>query len=300
MGFRCGRVAVVGKPNVGKSTLVNYLVGEKVAITADKPQTTRTTILGIANRPSAQVIFLDTPGIHKPRTKLGKVMVDRAVQTLAECDAILFVVDCSRPPEEDDERIARMIRTEPAKPVVVALNKMDRLRLEHVEMNYHAYEQLTAPSQLMYTNGLTGENGDKLMEMLIGVLPARGREFADESMFTTQHIRDMAAEIIREKAIQNLREEVPHGVAVQVESWQDPTPTDASPITRIEAAIVVEKTSHKPILIGRKGSLIKAIGSLARVEIEKLIGTKVFLDLRVKVEEHWRDDPRQLRNLGLT
>lgn len=299
MGFRAGTVAVIGRPNVGKSTLMNFIVGDKVAITSSKPQTTRKTVIGVANKPGAQLVFIDTPGIHQPRTKLAKKMADEAIQTIDECDAVLFVVDVSHPPLEEDKRIATILRQRGMNRVVVALNKMDHLRPENVISHYEGYESLVEPAEMMYTNALTGENIDKLLSMLIHKLPEGEPLYPDPDFYTDQSMRDMAAELIRERALAHTREEVPHGIAVSIERWEDADPTAAKPITRIEATIYVERKSQKPILIGREGRMLKQIGQEARQEIEKLVGQQVYLGLHVKVREGWRDMPHFWREIGL-
>lgn len=297
--MKCGVVAVVGKPNVGKTSLMNHIVGEKVGIVSPRPQTTRTAIVGIANRPGAQIIFRDTPGIHQPKTKLGAVMVERAIATLHGADVVLFVVDVSRMPNEEDKRIAQLIGLHSSAPRVVALNKMDRLRPEHVRDHYEAYRALTEPSEMLYTNGLLGENVPKLVDLVIARLPEAPPLYDDPELYTTQTQREMAAELIREQVLIATREEVPHGIAVVIEGWEDADPADEKPITRISAAIVVERKSQKPILIGRGGRMLKRIGSEARKEIERMLGNQVFLELFVKVRENWRDRPALLREYGM-
>jgi GTP-binding protein Era len=297
--MRAGVVAVVGKPNVGKTTLMNYIVGQKVGIVSPKPQTTRKAILGIANLPGAQIVFKDTPGIHEPKTKLGAIMVERAKEVLSTADVVLFVVDVSRPPNDEDRRIAQMLGQHSNAPRVVALNKMDRLRPELVPDHYAGYEDLTAPSDMIYTNALTGENVDKLVKMIVAKLPESEPLFDDPDLYTTQTLRDMAAELIREQILLATREEVPYGVAVVIENWEDADPASPKPITRISAVIVVERKSHKPILIGKDGQMLKRIGTAARKEIEDLVGTQVFLELFVKVREKWVDRPALLKEYGL-
>lgn len=299
MGFRCGTVAVLGRPNVGKSTLVNQLVGQKVAIVSNKAQTTRKRLLGVTNLPEAQLVFIDTPGIHEPHSKLGKVLVDVAVQSLPEADAALFVVDVSKPPTDEDKHIAEMLKTFGLERVVVALNKMDRLRPEYVESNFAEFGALTSPAVMMYTNALTSENIDKLKQLLIALVPEGAPLYDDPDFYTDQTVRDMAAELIREQVLHNTREEVPHGVAVVIESWEEPDYGAPKPILRIQAAIVVERESQKPILIGKGGSMLKKVGTAARLAIEELTGLHTFLELFVKVREHWRDSPVRLRELGL-
>ncbi|GIV03264.1 MAG: GTPase Era [Fimbriimonadales bacterium] len=297
--MRAGVTAVVGKPNVGKTTLMNFIVGQKVGIVSPKPQTTRKAILGIANLPGAQIVFKDTPGIHEPKTKLGAIMVERAKEVLSTADVILFVVDVSRPPNEEDRQIARLLNVHSSAPRVVALNKMDRLRPERVPEHYAAYEELTAPSEMMYTTALTGENVDKLIDRIVSRLPESEPLFDDPDLYTTQTVRDMAAELIREQVLLATRDEVPYGVAVVIESWEDADPASPKPITKIGAVIVVERKSHKPILIGKEGRMLKKIGTAARREIEDLVGTQVFLELFVKVREKWVDRPALLKEYGL-
>lgn len=299
MAFRCGTVAVIGKPNVGKSTLMNFLVGEKVSITSSRPQTTRLPLLGVANVPGAQVLFLDTAGIHQAHTKLGKVIVDTAIQTLLDADAILWVVDVSKSPDTEDKWIAQILKEHKLKNVVVALNKMDRLRPEYVQAHYDAYCALGGDAEVMYTNAMVGENLQLLLEKLIRTLPEGDPKFEDPDYFTNQTVRDMAGELIREKALQNTREEVPHGIAVRIDNWEDPDVADSNPLTKIEATLFCERESQKPILIGNHGAMLQKIGTAARHEIEKLIGTRVFLGLHVKVDDKWRDRPGRWREIGI-
>lgn len=299
MAFRSGTVAVVGRPNVGKSTLMNQIVGEKVAITSTKPQTTRKSTLGVANRPGAQLVFIDTPGIHEPKTKLAKTMVDEAIQIVDEADCVLLVVDVSQPPTPEDERIVEIVNARKHSRIIVALNKMDHLRPEKVVAHFEAFESLTSGSEMMYTNALTGENIDKLVDMLIAKLPEGEAMFADPEFYTNQTIRVMAAELIREKALHHTREEVPHGIAVSIDFWEDADPGAARPLTRIEATIFVERRSQRPILIGHGGRMLKEIGQEARKDIEKLLGNQVYLGLYVKVKENWRDRPQDWKDVGL-
>jgi GTP-binding protein Era len=298
MAFRAGVVAVIGKPNVGKTTIVNAIVGERVGIISDKPQTTRKKILGIANLPNAQIVFVDTPGIHQPHSKLGKVMVDTAIQSLEGADAALFVVDVSRLPDDDDKSIARILSSFGWEKTAVALNKMDRLRPEFVEENYAEYDALTGNATMMYTTALVGENIDKLTATLVDLLPAGPPLYDDPDYYTDQTVREIAGELVREQILRNTREEVPHGIAVVVESWDEPAYGEEG-IVRIGASIVVERASQKPILIGKKGAMLKKIGTAARANIENILGRKVFLELFVKVREGWRDSAAGLRDMGL-
>lgn len=293
MNFRCGIVAVVGKPNVGKSTLMNAIVGQKVAITSNRSQTTRKAILGVANLPHAQIVFRDTPGIHDPKSKLGKAMVDTAFQSIPEADTALWVVDVSKPHTDEDKRVVHALREFGMERVVVALNKMDRLRPEYVESRFAEYGELSAPAQMIYTKAITGENIKELLELLVPLLPEGPPMYDDPDFFTDQTMREISAELIREKVLSHTREEIPHSVAVVIEEWED------GEITHIGASIIVERESQKPILIGKKGSMLKEVGTLARKEIEEMLCGKVFLELFVKVREHWRDNPARLREFDL-
>ncbi len=299
MSFRCGVVAVIGKPNVGKSTLLNQLVGEKVAITSQRSQTTRLPILGILNIQGAQILFQDTAGIHQAHTKLGKVIVDAAIQSLLDADVVLWVVDVSKAPDEEDKKISKIISENKIPNVILALNKMDRLRPEYVEAHYNAYQQLAKNAEVMYTNAMVGENLDRVLKLIIPKLPKSEPVYDDPDFYTNQTMRDIVGELIREKALQNTREEVPHGIAVRIDSWVDPDVVDTNPITKIEATIFCERDSQKPILIGAKGTMLQKIGTAARQEIEKLIGNKVFLSLHVKVDDRWRDRPGRWREIGI-
>ncbi|HWP31533.1 MAG TPA: GTPase Era [Fimbriimonadales bacterium] len=304
MKFRCGVVVVVGRPNVGKSTLINAIVEKKVSIVSPRPQTTRKLVLAVANVHGAQIIFRDTPGIHKPRSKLEKALVDKALQTLHEADVILFVVDVSKLPNEEDKRIASLLREIKDVPIVVALNKMDRLRPEYVYSHYTAYEELMKtkgkkPPEMMYTNALTGENVDKLVKLLVDHLPERKPLYPSTDFYTDQTLREMAEEIIREKVLSNIREEIPYSVAVKIENWEEDFTSAGEPLTRIEAVIFVGREAHKPILIGDKGQMIKKIGTAARLELEKLLRTRVYLGLHVKVKEKWIEKPHSWKELGI-
>ncbi len=300
MAFRAGIVAVAGKPNVGKSTLVNKIVGEKVSVVSGKPQTTRKPAEGIANFPHAQIILRDTAGIHAPKTKLGRAMVDLAMQAIHSADLILWVVDVSHPADSEDKRLAKTVfdavNDDPNR-VVVALNKMDHLRPENVELHYGEYAALAKGAKMMYTNALTGENVNKLCEILIQSLPEGEPFFDDPSVYTSEPVRGIVSELIREQVLKHTRDEIPHAVAVRIEEWREPDAEHS--LTLIRATLVVERESQRPILIGHNGEMIKQIGSAARREIEALIGAQVFLDLHVKVARDWRNSPIRLRELGL-
>jgi len=293
-GHRSGFVAVIGRPNVGKSTLMNRFVGEKVAIVSPKPQTTRTRITGILTRPDVQVIFVDTPGIHRPLHKLGEIMVSTARHAIPDADVVLFVVDVSVLPGNEDRMIASILESNTDSPVILVLNKMDRLEPEQVERNTEAYWDL-APRHAawMMTIATEGVNLDKLLERVVALLPKGPRYYPGEYI-TDQTEREIAAELVREQILRRSYHEVPHSVAVAIEAFEE---RDKG-ITYIAADIFVERESQKGIIIGRKGHTIRQIGSAARQAIERMVGGKVYLDLRVKVRKRWREDERELRRLG--
>ncbi|HUP05479.1 MAG TPA: GTPase Era [Bryobacteraceae bacterium] len=282
-GFRSGFVSIVGRPNAGKSTLLNALVGQKVAIVANQPQTTRTSIQGVATGPDSQIVFLDTPGIHKADTALNKRLMDAVRASLEERDALLFVADASRALEDADRRAVDLAR-KPEAPVILALNKIDLLRdkallLPLIEQ-YKAVHEFAAYIPVCATRkrGL-----EELRAAIVERLP-EGPAYFPEDYVTDQPERFLAAELVREKVLLATRQEVPHSVAVAVDKWEE-TPR----ITRIYATIRVEREGQKPIVIGAGGAMLKKIGTLAREEMEKLFGVKVYLDLHVRVQPGWRE-----------
>lgn len=298
-GYRSGFVAVLGKPNVGKSTLINAFVGQKIAIISPKPQTTRRRLRGILTLPQAQIIFIDTPGIHFPQHKLGEYMVETATRALQGIDLALFMVDISQPPTREDEEIARLVASwdprgkERPAPVILVLNKMDLLPLERTIPHTEAYLSLVEHEGWVMISATRGDNRDELLELIIAHLPF-GPQYYPPDQVTDQDLRFMAAELIREQALEHLRQEVPHSVAVVVEEFQE----RREDLTYISATIYVEKASQKGIVLGQKGKMLKRIGSAARKEIEALLGKRVYLELWVKVSERWRRDEGALRRLG--
>jgi GTP-binding protein Era len=291
---RSGFVAVIGRPNVGKSTLINQFVGEKVAIVSSKPQTTRSRILGIVTQEEFQVVFVDTPGIHRPLHRLGQIMVDTATNVIPDADIVLFIVDVSVPPQEEDQMIAKILEQRASAPIILVLNKMDLLSPEQVTPHTEAYWNL-APfhGDWMMTIATEGVNLGELLKRIVTLLPEGPRYYPGEYI-TDQTERQIVAELIREQILRHTYHEVPHSVAVVVEEFRE----RQQEVTYIAASVFVEKESQKGIIIGRRGHMIRKIGSEGRQAIERLIGGKVYLDLWVKVRKGWREDDRQLRRLG--
>jgi GTP-binding protein Era len=288
--FHSGFVAVVGRPNVGKSTLVNKLVGQKVAITSDRPQTTRHQIRGVVTKPNAQMVFVDTPGIHKPLHLLGEQLVKSAIEALDSVELRVFMVDCQVPAGKGDQFIADLLKKS-QKPTVLVLNKADRVQAipERIFAGYKALGDFVAVVPL---SARTGRNMKGLLEEIIALLP-EGPRYYDEDVPTDQTLRQIAGELIREQLMRQLGEELPHSIAVSVESFDE----SKSPV-HIGATIYVERKSQKGIVIGDGGARLKAVGTAAREQIESQLGGKVYLELWVKVLENWRKDRADLKRLG--
>jgi GTP-binding protein Era len=292
-GFKSGFVAVVGKPNVGKSTLVNGYVGQKVAIVSPKPQTTRRRLLGILTVPEAQIVFVDTPGIHEPRHKLGEYMVQTALRAIPDADVVLFMVDVSGPPREEDRKLGRLIAERATCPCILVMNKVDLLSPAEEEEHSEAYLDLTACQESILLSATEGRNRDRLLGLIIQFLPP-GPQYYPPDQITDQPLRFLAGELIREQVLHHLQQEVPHWIAVVVEEFQERRPD----LTYIEATVYVAKDSQKGIVIGKGGKMLKGIGQAARKEIEGLLGTKVYLELWVKIRKRWLQDEAALRSLG--
>ncbi|NUL82460.1 MAG: GTPase Era [Armatimonadetes bacterium] len=290
--FRAGYVAVVGRPNVGKSSLVNLFVGRKVSIVSPRPQTTRRRILGVMNSEKSQAVFLDTPGIHRPKHRLGQYMLESAVSALTDADCVLAVVDASCLPGQEDRHIAELLENEAKCDVILVMNKMDRLKPEHVVRNTEAYVALFKPAEWMMTNALRGHNKEKLWKLIEPRLPLCPPLFPPDQI-TDQPEQTHAAELIREKALIHTYQEVPHSVAVMIEQWKE----EREDLLHISATFIVERDAHKGILIGHGGQMIKQIGQEARLEMEEWLGKKVFLELWVKVKPKWRNHPALLNEL---
>lgn len=301
---RCGHVAIVGRPNVGKSTLLNRLLGESLAIVSPKPQTTRTRILGILTRGDAQLILLDTPGIHKSTTLLGKQMNRAAQYCLEEADVILLMVDAMAGWVDEDELAVDLVRRaclpegergrQAKKPALLAINKVDAARKEMLLPIIHQAARLELFKEIVPISATTGDQVPILLDETIKHLPEGPKLFPDDQL-TDQPERFLVAELIREQALAALREEVPYGVAVVIEEMTD---REDKPATYIRATIYVEKESQKPILIGARGNMLKAIGQRARQAIQPLLRRAVYLELWVKVAPNWRQDPQALRRFG--
>jgi GTP-binding protein Era len=344
---RSGFVAVVGRPNVGKSTLINRLVGQKVAIVSPKPQTTRNRLLGILTRDDAQVVFVDTPGIHTPLHRLGEAMVDVATAALPDADAVLWLVDVSVPPTDEDRQVAEVLdkvtracpdgstgsprrlvegwhgdkvtspdvpglnsgRSEADWPVILGLNKADLVKPERLQAHVAAYAALAPRAWWILISATRGDNLDDLLAKIVATLPL-GPRYYPEDQFTDQQERFMAAELVREQVLRHLRDEVPHAVAVMVDEFKEreaPANVPGAPeapgtssggMTYISAVIYVERETHKGILLGKGGQMLKQIGQGARQAIEELLGTRVYLELWAKVRPNWRTDDAELRRLG--
>jgi GTP-binding protein Era len=289
---RAGFVTVVGRPNVGKSTLVNRLVGQKVAIVSDKPQTTRNRILAVVNRAEGQVVLFDTPGIHKPTHALNRRMVDTALRSIGQGDVILWLVDVTERFGPGD-RFVRDLLKKAGRPVVLGLNKIDLVAKPKVLPVIAAWKDVLDFAEIVPLSALTGDNVERLAGLLVSHLP-EGPALYPDDFLTDQPERFFVSEMIRESILRHTREEIPYATGVVVQSFKE-----EDKLVRIEAAIYVEREGQKGILIGKGGSMLKTVGSEARAQIEAFLGTKVFLGLFVKVRESWREDDRVLSEMGL-
>jgi len=292
---RSGFIAIIGRPNVGKSTLVNALLGQKIAAVSPKPQTTRKRQLGILTTDSYQLVFVDTPGLHTARHKLGQFLNQEAEEALEGVDVILWLVDSSVKLTEEDRQIAFLLNKLPRRtPLVLAANKMDLVPAEALTRNLEAYQALVKKdAKVISISAAQNQNLDELIELLVSLSPFRPPEF-DEEQVTDSYERDIAADLIREACLNKLREEVPHGVGVRVDEFAERD----NGMLYIAATVFVERNSQKGILIGEGGQMMKSIGSAARKEIEGMGGRPVYLDLRVKVLKDWRNDESAMQRFG--
>jgi GTPase len=289
--LKSGFISIIGRPNVGKSTLLNAILGEKVAITTDKPQTTRNTIRGIYTDDEAQLVFIDTPGIHRPRTKLGSYMTDTALRTLEEVDLILFIVDNSLSAGPGDKYIMELL-TQVQTPVYLLINKIDLIEPDNYRSLFEEYEKAGIFKEIIGISALENKNVDTLVEKLKDSVE-EGPMYFPADQVTDHPERFLVGEIIREKLLKYLEDEIPHGVAVEIEAYEE-----KATITNISAVIYCEKKSHKGMIIGKEGRKLKGVGKSAREDMEALLGTKVFLQLWVKVKENWRDSDTALSGFG--
>ncbi len=297
--MKFGHVSLVGRPNAGKSTLLNRLVGTKIAIVSDKPQTTRNRILGVRNYPDAQVVFLDTPGIHRPLHRMNARMVDVAVDTIGEVDVLGLVMDASESPGKGNRFIIDLV-TRTSTPVFLILNKIDLMKKSRLLPIITEYARLADFAEIVPVSAATGDNVDRLERVILDRLPDGERRYPDDYL-TDQPERFFASEIVREKLLQFTHTEIPFSSAVVVDRFEEPTggPDRKTGILNLYCSIIVERESQKPIVIGKGGDMIKRIGSAAREELERFFGARVFLDLHVRVKAEWRDNDRMLGEFGV-
>ena len=291
--YKSGFVTLIGRPNVGKSTLMNRLIGQKIAITSNKPQTTRNRIQTVLTTEEGQIVFVDTPGIHKAKNKLGEYMVNVAERTLNEVDVVLWLVEPTAFIGAGEKHIAEQlgkVRT----PVVLVINKVDMVKKEEILGFIDAYRKIYDFAEIVPVSARNGDNTDELVKVILKYLPY-GPQFYDEDTVTDQPERQIVAELIREKALHSLNDEIPHGIAVAIDAMKY-----SRKIVDIDATIICERDSHKGIIIGKQGAMLKKIGSTARYEIEKMLDKQVNLKLWVKVKKDWRDSDFLIKNFGYT
>ena len=289
--YKSGFVTLIGRPNVGKSTLMNYLIGQKIAITSNKPQTTRNRIQTVLTTEEGQVVFVDTPGIHKAKNKLGEYMVNVAERTLNEVDVVMWLVEPTTFIGAGEQHIASQLKKVQT-PVILVINKIDSVKPEEVLASISAYIDLYEFAEIVPVSARNGNNTEELLKVIMKYLPY-GPQFYDEDTVTDQPERQIVAEIIREKALHSLNEEIPHGIAVAIDQMKM-----RNKVMHIDATIICERDSHKGIIIGKQGNMLKKIGSTARFEIERMLECKVNLKLWVKVKKDWRDSEFLMKNFG--
>ena len=291
--LKSGYVAIVGRPNVGKSTLMNRIIGEKIAITSSKPQTTRNRIQTVFTDERGQIIFLDTPGINKAKNKLGEYMLGTALSTLTDADVILWIVEASTFIGSNEQFIISELG-KLSVPVILVMNKVDKVEKEELPADINAYKDVLDFAEIVPISAKKDDNIDVLIEQIFKHLP-QGPLYYEPDTLTDQSVKQIVSEIIREKALLNLSDEVPHGIAVLVDKYKE---REGAQIVDIEAEIICEKESHKGIIIGKGGAMLRKIGTASRFEIEHLIDCRVNLKLWVKVRKQWRDSDTQLKNFG--
>ena len=289
--YKSGFATLIGRPNVGKSTLMNYLIGQKVAITSNKPQTTRNRIQTVLTRPEGQIVFVDTPGIHKAKNKLGAYMVNIAERSLDEVDVVLWLVEPSTFIGAGERHIIDQLGRVKT-PVILVINKTDMVKKEDVFLSIDAYRKAYDFAAIVPVSARSGENTDELVKVILQYLPY-GPQFYDEDTITDQPERQIVAELVREKALHCLQDEIPHGIAVAIDRMKK-----EKKVMQIDATIICERDSHKGIIIGKQGVMLKKIGSTARYEIERMLDCKVNLKLWVKVQKDWRDSDYLMKNFG--
>ena len=289
--FKSGFVTLIGRPNVGKSTLMNYLIGQKIAITSNKPQTTRNRIQTVLTTDEGQIVFVDTPGIHKAKNKLGEYMVNVAEKTLNEVDVFLWLVEPTTFIGAGEQHIAKQLQRVKT-PVILGNNKVDSVKREEILPAIAAYKDIYDFAGIVPVSARSGDNTDELLRVIMKYLPY-GPQFYDEDTVTDQPERQIVAELIREKALHSLQDEIPHGIAVAIDRMKM-----QNKVMHIDATIICERDSHKGIIIGKQGSMLKKIGSTARYEIERMLDCKVNLKIWVKVKKDWRDSEFLMKNFG--
>lgn len=293
--FHSGFICVVGRPNVGKSSLINLLLGQKIAAVSPRPQTTQRVQLGILSDDECQMIFMDTPGIHKPLSKLGEAMNESAIDTISDSDCVLWIVDISvKPNKEDEIAVERIKEGGPQEKVIMVLNKCDLVNPNQLAENENFYKKLLPDAKRMAVSCRSGQGIPELLSELKSRLP-EGPEYYDPDQVTDLYEREIAVDLIRESLLKNLDDEIPHSIAVRIEEYKDRSETNSY----INATLLLDRESHKGIVIGKNGEMIKKIGQDARREIEKLTDRKIYLELRVKVMKGWRDNEGLLRQMGL-
>ena len=295
--MKSGFVSLIGRPNAGKSTLLNRLVGTKIAIVSDKPQTTRTRILGVRNYPDAQVVYLDTPGIHRPLHRMNVRMVEAAVDTIREVDVLGLVVDVMEPPGKGDRFVLDLVKDASA-PVFLILNKIDLIKKSRLLPIMQQYSELASFAEIVPVSAGTGDNVERLERVIIDRLP-EGEALYPPDYLTDQPERFFAAEIVREKLLQFTHAEIPFSTAVVIDRFEEPEAGDKKGLLKLYCTIVVDRESQKPIVVGRGGDMIKRIGVAAREDLERFFDTRVYLDLHVRVKSEWREDEGLLNDIGL-